>query len=69
MDARSRIDHERHGEPDGGAASLQKSLHKPDFLKIEETQGHFVVYCVKPCLPHKSLISKVLERATRIELA
>jgi hypothetical protein len=23
-------------------ASLQESLHKPDFLKIEETQGQFV---------------------------
>jgi hypothetical protein len=32
-------------------ASLQKSLHKPDFLKIEESQGHFVAYWFMLALP------------------
>src|ERR1700736_1365269 len=32
-------------------ASRQKSLHKPDFLKIEETQGHFGVYWFVLALP------------------
>src|ERR1700759_621664 len=36
-------------------ASLQKSLHKPDFLKIEEAQGHFVVYWFMLALPKDRL--------------